>query len=386
MIEKPGAIIIEGHVQGLSNVRSLGEQNVCVWVVDITSCIARYSKYCNRFIKCPDFNSEKFIKFLIDLSIENDLKSCLLLPSNDHIVKAIAQNHKTLKLHYQLITPSHEIIENIYDKSKLISLATSSGVSCPETITINSIEQLPDEISFPILIKGKEGLDFYKKTSKKAFEIESKDHLIETLKKIQKYISLDNILIQELILYDENHHTVSVAVFSENGSIKTHWMGEKLREHPIRFGTATLARSVEFKELLIQSSKLIKKLNFSGICEIEYLWNPVKKEYQLIEINARTWLWVGLAKSCGVDFVKIAYDYVNENQINYPKDYLKGVYWYNPITNFFFTILGLIKGQINFRSFLSILFKKKNNALFIWKDMKPGFIYLLSLLKIYRNR
>ncbi len=31
---KPGAIIIEGHVQGLSNVRSLGEAGIPVFVID----------------------------------------------------------------------------------------------------------------------------------------------------------------------------------------------------------------------------------------------------------------------------------------------------------------------------------------------------------------
>ncbi len=28
-------------------------------------------------------------------------------------------------------------------------------------------------------------------------------------------------------------------------------------------------------------------------------------KYKLIEINARTWLWVGLAKACGIDYANI---------------------------------------------------------------------------------
>ena len=386
MIFKPGAIIIEGHVQGLSNLRSLGSQNINVWVIDTSNCIAKYSKYCKKFIKCPSFDSDEFISFLIDLSNQYDLSSCLLLPSNDHIVKALSKNSTKLKSLYKLITPSYDIIENIYDKSKLISIAVSSGVACPETNSISSIKDIPEFASFPILIKGKEGLSFYKKTSKKAFLINSKDELIQKLEDLKGLISFDDILLQELIPYDENHHTISVALFCENGTVKTFWMGEKLREHPIRFGTATLAKSIEIDELKINSNKLIKALRYTGICEIEYLWNPSKKEYQLIEINARTWLWVGLAKTCGIDFAKIAYDYVNDNKISYPDTYLKGVYWFNPITNLFFTFIGFIKGHIKLRSILALSFKKKNNALFISSDMKPGFIYLLSLFKIFRNR
>ena len=386
MIDKPDAIIIEGHVQGLSNVRSLGSKDINTWVLDTSSCIAKHSKYCKKFIQCPPFNSDEFISFLIDLSNKYELSSCLLLPSNDHIVKAISKNSAKLNSLYKLITPSYDIIENIYDKSKLLSIAISSGVACPETFSISSMKDISEIASFPILIKGKEGLSFYKKTSKKAFQINSKDQLIQKLEDLLQLISFDEILLQELIPFDENHHTISVALFCENGIVKTHWMGEKLREHPIRFGTATMAKSIEVNELKVNSMKLAKALNYSGICEIEYLWNPLKKEYQLIEINARTWLWVGLAKACGVDFAKIAYDYVNNNKVNYPDNYLKGVYWVNPITNLFFTSIAFIKGKIKLKSIMILLFKKKNNALFIWSDMKPGFIYLLSLFKIYRNR
>ena len=63
-----GVIIIEGHVQGLSNVRSIGEMGVPVIVVDRNNCIARYSKYCKAFFKCPPFNSDEFAVFLINLA------------------------------------------------------------------------------------------------------------------------------------------------------------------------------------------------------------------------------------------------------------------------------------------------------------------------------
>ena len=41
-----GAIVIEGHVQGLSNTRSLGELGIPVYVLDVSHCLAQYSKYC----------------------------------------------------------------------------------------------------------------------------------------------------------------------------------------------------------------------------------------------------------------------------------------------------------------------------------------------------
>ena len=73
MHNRPGAIIIEGHVQGLSNTRSLGEIGIPVIVVDKVNCIARYSKYCTKFFICPDFITDEFAEFLIDLAIKENL-------------------------------------------------------------------------------------------------------------------------------------------------------------------------------------------------------------------------------------------------------------------------------------------------------------------------
>ena len=69
-----GAIIIEGHVQGLSNVRSLGEVGIPVYVIDTAHCLAQHSKYCRKYFRCPDYRTEEFINFLIQLG----KKECLI--------------------------------------------------------------------------------------------------------------------------------------------------------------------------------------------------------------------------------------------------------------------------------------------------------------------
>lgn len=87
---KTGAIIIEGHVQGLSNARSLGSKGIPVYVVDINTCIARYSKYCKKFFICPSFKSYEFTDFLIELAIKENLKDWVLILSYDHAVKTLS--------------------------------------------------------------------------------------------------------------------------------------------------------------------------------------------------------------------------------------------------------------------------------------------------------
>ncbi len=75
---RPGAIIIEGHVQGLANTRALGREGIPVFVIDKTNCIARYSKYCKKYFRCPDFTKYEFVDFLIQLAKRENLKDWVL--------------------------------------------------------------------------------------------------------------------------------------------------------------------------------------------------------------------------------------------------------------------------------------------------------------------
>jgi len=112
-INRLGAIILEGHVQGLSNTRTLGEVGIPVIVLDIQNCIARHSKYCKAFYKCPDFQSDEFIDFLIDLAKEKNLQGWSLFPSNDHIIFNISKNLEKISQFYKTLIPPPIVTKNL---------------------------------------------------------------------------------------------------------------------------------------------------------------------------------------------------------------------------------------------------------------------------------
>ena len=77
--------------------------------------------------------------------------------------------------------------------------------------------------------------------------------------------------------------------------------GRKLRQWPPRFGTARAAESRWDPGLAARCHALLDALGFHGISQVE-----VKRDHRdgrdyLIEVNPRSWLWVGLATSCGVN-------------------------------------------------------------------------------------
>lgn len=387
MTNSRGAIIIEGHVQGLSNVRSLGEKGIPVYVVDKDKCIARHSKYCKKFFLSPDYQSDKFADFLLELAKVEGIKDWVLIPSNDHAVYTISRNRDRLAEYFKVITPELSVVENIYDKKQLLLLAEKCGVPIPKTIYFQSQnDSVPESLPFPALTKGRNGLSFYKVLGKKAFLADNELELKAQLKRIGTAYEIDKTFTQELIPFDGNNKTISFTAFCDKGEIKTYWMGVKLREHPLRFGTATYAQSVRVEEFYAQSIPLLRALNYTGVCEVEYLLDPRDKKYKLIEINPRTWLWVGLAKACGVDYAKLIYDFVNGNEIKYPTNYKVGLNWINPVSDFVFSTYAILRLKLKVKSYLKSLCTNNINALKYKDDNKPFFAYIFKTFFFLKNR
>ncbi len=384
---KFGVIIIEGHVQGLSNTRALGEAGIPVIVVDKNNCLARYSKYCQKFFYCPNFISDEFAPFLVELAQKENLLGWVLLPSNDHAVYSISKNKQELEQYYKIIAPDIETLDKIYDKSKLLNLAAEVNVPIPETQYFNSINETIDaKLKFPLITKGRFGLTFYKSLGRKAFLSGSELEFREHLKQIQDKHQVEKTFTQELIPFDGANKTISFTAFSVNGEIKTFWIGEKVREHPIQFGTATFARSIHKPELVEPSQRLLKALNYTGVCEIEYLLDPRNGLYKLIEINARTWLWVGLAKRCGVNYAVYIYNYLNNISTQYPTNYTLGVNWVNYITDTLYSVIAIAKKKLTIKKFFAAFQGKRVDAFFSWRDIKPSLMFFVLLFYIAIKR
>ncbi|QKG78804.1 carboxylate--amine ligase [Tenuifilum thalassicum] len=385
---KKGAIIIEGHIQGLSNTRSLGEVGIPVYVVDKNNCIAQYSKYCKKFFKCPDYKSEDFINFLIEIAKSEKLEGWALIPSNDHAVYNISKNKHILQKFYSVITPDIDIINNIYDKRNLLKIAKDLNIPIPKTIFLSSADEVNSnsELDFPLITKGRFGLSFYKTMGKKVFLSKNINEFKEHLKIIESKYNISETFTQELIPYYGNNKTVSFTAFCIEGDVKTYWIGEKIREHPIQFGTATSARSIIEKELLEQSKILLKNLNYTGVCEIEYIYDPRIEKHLLIEINARTWLWVELAKKCGINYALYIYNYLNGLSIDFPKHYSEDVYWVNLFTDIPYSLIALIRNQLNIKEFIQSYKGRVIFATFNSKDLMPSFMFFILLPYIFIKR
>ena len=380
-----GAVILEGHVQGLSNTRSLGELGIPIYVVDVNHCLAQHSKYCKKYFRCPDYQSDEFAAFLIELAEREHLKDWFLIASNDHIVETLSRNYNRLSVYYKMLVPRYDVLEKIIDKRELMKVAMEAGTHIPATYAVFSIN---DESGFryPLLIKGSKGLSFYREMHFKAIQVDTPEELEKVINNVASHLDESSYMIQEMIPYDDKYGVVSFTCFAVDGEIKTFWIGKKLREHPIKYGTATCAQSITLPRVLNEAKPLIASLHYTGTCEVEFMFDHRDGFYKLIEINPRTWLWVGLAKACGVDYAKIMYKNARGLEVDYPNSYEAGVKWVNRLTDFVFAIKSIMKGQLSLHDYFKSLKGKKVYAIWSWKDLMPGLVFPFMSFYIARKR
>jgi D-aspartate ligase len=382
----PGVVIIEGHVQGLANTRALGRAGIPVFVVSEYNCLAHYSRFSKKFFRCPDYLSAEFIDFLINLASIEGIRNWVLLPSNDHAVYNISLHSERLKDYFRIISPGPEILESIYNKELLIKLCLSIDVPVPLTwFPVNPEIIKHSEFRYPLLIKGKNGLSFYKSTGKKAFLINDKTNLIDVLDSITEYTPFSNIYLQNLLPFEKNK-PVSLTAFSVNGEIRSYWMGIKIREHPLNFGTATYSRSIYKPELIPLAAKLLKKLAFTGVCEIEFLLDSRDLEYKLIEINARTWLWVDMAVKSGINYPLMVYNFLNNIDCDYSLSDRDDLEWMHYLTDIPYSLLGIMRRHYSIGEVIKSYRKLPIPAVLDFSDILPSFaeIALLPFLILKR--
>lgn len=374
-----GVLIIDGHVQGLSLARILGRSGIPVIIGDRVNCIARYSKFVREFVRTPEFLSQDFVPFLIELSKKKNLRNWAIFPTDDHVVYQLSQHKEILNKFYKIISPDYTIFQNIYNKQKLYENASQVDVEFPRTFFPVDFNFDSFNLLFPVLIKGKEGQTFYKITGKKAFQCNNIDEMREQIRSVSEMISLDNLFIQEMLPISIANRTISYTCFAIEGDVKTYWVGHKLRDHPINFGTSTMSESITVDELDQPVRRLIKKLNFTGTCEIEFLMDLRDGRYKLIEINPRTWLWVSLAKTCGVDYATIMYNFINDMENEYPQNYKRNVKWVNYLTDIPFAIKGIFLNHYKLRDVWESYENVKDTSVLDINDLLPFFVMILQL-------
>ena len=374
-----GIIVLGGHVQGLGIIRVFGKNDISCVLLDSTGInIAKHSKYCSAFYK---YDEDCLLDFLLELGETGKYKDWLLMPTNDLQVKILSQHKRELEKYFKVSSDNWKSVETFYNKRLTYKMAQDIGVEIPQTWFPDSISEI-EELNppFPCIIKPAVVQNFYKKVKKKVFVCNNKDELIYNYHKAISIIPNDEIIVQEIIPGSSENQFSACFLFNSNEPL-VRLVAKRKRQHPIDFGNATTyAETANSNELLTIAEKILKYVNYTGVCEVEFKYDERDKKYKFLEVNPRTWKWHVISEKSGSPFLMSLYNLI------YNEKPIVKLTWNNAAFKHLTTDLPTI-----FTLILKGKFKRsrmKNIQYAVWdkKDLKPAFFELVYLPNLMITR
>ena len=386
--EPVGVVILGGDFQALGVTRSLGRQNIPVYLLDKGLCIGRFSRYIWKFAKRPDAREESLLfQFLIDLARKENLEGWLLYPNDDDTVRFLARNKEQLEQYYRVTTPSWETVRFACQKKLTYELADKCGIAVPRTFYPQNVAELEQlDMEFPVIIKPSVKEPFYSRTRKKAIRTDSKKELIDEFTRIREIVGDSEIMVQEFIP-GGGENLYSVGSLCKNGELLAKIAARRLRQHPMDFGHATTyAETVDIPEMEDLAARILKAMGYYGLSEVEFMWDPKAGQYKLIEINPRPWGWHTLAIGAGVDLPYLLYRDMLGEEATQNGATPRQAKWIRLVTDTPMVATALLKGRIRLTDYIRSLKGKKQFAVFSFKDPLPFIVELIMLPYLWKKR
>ncbi len=310
------------HGSTLAIVRSLGKtENITA----IDSCkinstyFSRYNNRTNKRYTSPSYSIKQFILDMV--KIVKDGGFDVLLPVGADTTMPISFFKDRLEPYVKVPVADYNILEKAHNKQKCLEIAKSIGIPIPKTIIPKDSEHLRDlstNLEYPAVIKLRKSTSAkglrYANTPSELIEaynlpMPQSDIIMEYSRPmIQEYIPGD--IYDVCTLFDKGRHITSLAQ-------------KRILTVPYSGGAGLVNITVEYPELIDMTIKLLEKLNWHGVAEVEYKLDSNDCP-RLMEVNSKFWGTLGLSIAAGVNFPKLLCDMTMGKKIR-PPEYKRDV-------------------------------------------------------------
>ena len=385
------AIVIGGDYQGLGIIRSLGQHQIPIYLLDSGPSIARCSKFTTKsFIYPPDEDEQGLYDFLLSLAKKEKVEGWVIYPTTDEGVKAISIHRNRISQSYRVPTPKWEITQLLYNKKLTYELASKLNIPIPNTFYPQSIDEIHKlSLQFPVILKPATRGVFYKQTKKKALFAKNIDELLDSYRFAATIISQDEIMIQEVIIGGAANLYSFCSLF-KNKVAEVKLVAQRVRQHPMDFGKAsTFVRTADIPELEELGTRILQDVDYYGLSEVEFIWDSNDKCYKLLDVNARTWGWHTIGNQIRLDFSFLLYKDLTDGKISAPsprKCQMQEARWLRGLTDTPVAIKEILAGRLKLSEYLELLYGKKEYAVWSLRDPLPFFFEFLLLPYLARTR
>lgn len=275
----------------------------------------RYSRYLRQVYHEPSADLKNFERALKEIIIGSNID--LVIPTRERIWQVMAEHagwlEKMVRLHP---FPDASMISMLTNKLELNQWLERNGFPCSRVlpVTRNILEDLdPATLKYPVLLKplaGAGGIGIRKVDGPGELKV-----ALHNGKQYQK-----GFMIQQYIRGRE----IDISLFAVEGKILFYTIQRGLGSDRLSF-----PKSIQFvhdDRLLELTGKIISQLGYTGIAHLDFIYDPEKSSYILIDFNPRYWNSILGSMIAGINFPVLVTRYILDLPLGDPG--YNGSYFY----------------------------------------------------------
>lgn len=291
-------MVLDGHSRAaVETVQSLGQAGVSVDVsAETDECLAFHSKYVRRKFHQPSQPfSSVFVNWLQSLDAKHGYE--LIVPCTEASLLGLRNVPAGDRLRTKAVLPSDEALDIALDKQRTHQLAARLGLSVPESVLIESAENIPAVNQYPVVLKPvRSKLNVGGELVTLAPIIASNE--AQRSSWLNRWLPLTAVIQQEYLV----GRGLGVELLFERGQEVWHFAHQRIHELPLTGGASTYRRSLlPPAQALADSRKLLRALEWHGVAMVEFKVDARGVAW-LMEINPRFWGSLALSIDAGVNF------------------------------------------------------------------------------------
>jgi predicted ATP-grasp superfamily ATP-dependent carboligase len=198
---------------------------------------------------------------------------------------------------------------------------------------------------------------------------------------------LETLVVQEF-LDGGAKNLYSCGVIAAGGEIIVSMQANRIRQNPMDFGNSTTyAISCFVPQILEQTEALLRMTNYSGVGEVEWMWDAKAQQYKFLEINTRAWKWHTISNQLGFSFIGALIDWFDGVSQKCPTmDQKDKVAWVERLTDWTVIAKEILHGRMTLEEVCASYKIKHESAVWSWRDPLPAIMYILLSPILYVKR
>jgi len=334
-------VVVHGDVNALSIVRSLGRLGITVHALNDAGSPVLSSRYATPItVDCGERErQDAWADFLLGPAGEA-LGGSVLLACSDAALRMIAARREDLARRFVLDLSDPQAQLAMLDKQASLEIARSAGIGHPRFWTLapgDTVEDLEDDITYPVLVKPLDTHHFQELTGHKLLIAHTREDLGRAMSAAAR-AGVEFVLV-EVIPGRDDQLCSYYTYLDEHGEPQFHFTKRVFRRFPCFEGPACYHMTAWVPDAAESGLRFLQHAGVRGLGHVEFKRDPRDGTLKFIECNARFTAANNLVGAAGFDLGVFVYDRLTSGDRltscqEPPGEFRRGLHLWHPVRDF----------------------------------------------------